>query len=227
LKGTGLTLKQRFFITGTDASSPVNLFSCALLEEANKRGFASLGLKPVATGCRDFDGELESEEAKKLMASSSIELSYLQVNPFALAANTSPHIAAEMAEVRMSSDRIKAYMSGALMRSVNLALVEGVSGWRAPINDRESMASVAQALGFPVILVVTLNDDAINQTLLTVEAIRRDGLSLAGWVVSQARFDCDDRSVDWLRRVVPAPFLGSLSTEDGRSAELNLAPLGL
>ena len=220
-------MKQRFFIAGTDASSPVNLFSCALLEEANQKGLTSLGLKPVATGCTDIDGELKSAEVLNLMANSTIELSYQQVNPFALSAVTAPHIAAEMADVRMSADRIKAYMSGALMRSVNLALVEGVCGWRAPINDRESMASVAQALGFPVILVVALNDDTINQTLLSVEAIRRDGLSLAGWVVSQTRSEYDVRSVDWLRRVVPAPFLGSISTNIDGSGELDLSPLGL
>jgi dethiobiotin synthetase len=89
------------------------------------------------------------------------------------------------------------------------------------------MASVAQALGFPVILVVALNDDTINQTLLSVEAIRRDGLSLAGWVVSQTRSEYDVRSVDWLRRVVPAPFLGSISTNIDGSGELDLSPLGL
>jgi len=220
-------MKLRFFITGTDVSSPLNDFSCALIEQANQKGFTTLGLKPVATGCEDVDGELKSSKALRLMACSSIELSYLQVNPFSLAANASPHIAAEMAEVRMSADRIKAYMSGALMRSVNLALVEGVSGWRAPINDRESMASVAQALGFPVLLVVSLNDNAINQTLLTLEAIRRDGLSLAGWVVSHAQSDVEQQSVDWLRRVVPAPLLGYISSEVGESDELDLAPLGL
>lgn len=220
-------MKQRFFVTGTDLSAPVNRFSCLLLERANQQGLTTLGLKPVATGCSDIEGELKSSEALNLMACSSIELSYLQVNPFALAANTSPHIAAEMADVRMSADRIKAYMSGALMRPVNLALVEGISGWRAPINDRESVASVAQALGFPVILVVSLNDGAINQTLLTLEAIRRDGLPLAGWVVASAQSDLEDKSVDWLRRVVPAPLLGSLSSEIGGADEFDLAPLGL
>ncbi|NRP95293.1 ATP-dependent dethiobiotin synthetase BioD 1 [Marinobacterium sp. xm-g-59] len=220
-------MKQRFFVTGTEVSSPVNEFSCALLKQANQKGFSSLGLKPVATGCSDVDGELKSQEALNLMACSSIELSYFQVNPFSLAANASPHIAAEMADVRMSADRIKAYMSGALMRSVNLALVEGVSGWRAPINDRESMASVAQALGFPVILVVSLNENAINQTLLTLEAIRRDGLTLAGWVVSHIQSEVEQQSVDWLHRVVPAPLLGAISSEVGESDELDLVQLGL
>jgi len=220
-------MKQRFFITGTEVSSPLNEFSCALIEQANLKGLTTLGLKPVATGCEEVDGELKSAEALRLMACSSIELSYLQVNPFSFAASVSPHLAAEMAEVRMSADRIKAYMSGALMRSVNLALVEGVSGWRAPINDRESMASVAQALGFPVILVVSLNDNSINQTLLTLEAISRDGLPLAGWVVSQARSDIDERSVDWLRRVIPAPLLGSISADRDGSGELDFSPLGL
>lgn len=220
-------MKERFFVAGTEVSSPVNEFSCALLKQANQKGFSSLGLKPVATGCGEMDGELKSQEALNLMASSSIDLSYLQVNPFPLSANTSPHIAADMADVRMSADRIKAYMSGALMRSVNLALVEGVSGWRAPINDRESMASVAQALSFPVILVVSLNENAINQTLLTVEAIRRDGLPLAGWVVAQVHGELAERSVEWLRRVVPAPYLGYLASENGELDRLDWTPLGL
>ena len=52
----------------------------------------------------------------------------------------------------------------------------------------------------------------INHALLTAEAIRADGLRLAGWVANQPgeRMSCHEENVDTLRQLLPAPLLGEL-----------------
>ncbi|HBM84286.1 MAG TPA: dethiobiotin synthase, partial [Halieaceae bacterium] len=93
-----------------------------------------------------------------------------------------------------------------------LVLVEGAGGWRVPLGPRETLADLAVALGSDVILVVGMRLGCINHALLTAEAIRADGLRLAGWVANQPgeRMSCHEENVDTLRQLLPAPLLGEL-----------------
>lgn len=203
-------MKQRFFVTGTDTDAGKTLISCALLARFSSQGKKTLGLKPVSAGCERFEGELRNSDALSLMAHSTIELSYSQVNPYAFEAPIAPHIASADAGVRMTADKLQAYINGALMRSYDVALIEGAGGWRVPINDRESLATLAVKLGYPVVLVVGMKLGCLNHALLTVEAIRRDGLNLVGWVANQIDPEMSefDRNLEWLTQTIPAPCLG-------------------
>jgi dethiobiotin synthetase len=74
------------------------------------------------------------------------------------------------------------------------------------------MADLARDLGVGVILVVCMRLGCINHALLTVEAICRDGLPLAGWVANQCgpRMACHEENVATLRQLLGAPFLGDV-----------------
>ena len=203
-------MKQTFFVTGTDTDAGKTLVSAALLNSWSAQGLSTLGIKPIAAGCEMVDDELRNADALALMEQASIELSYSQVNPVALAPAIAPHIAAEQIGSRLSADRISAFCRGTLMRRYDRALIEGAGGWRVPLNDREALSRVAQELGFPVILVVGMKLGCLNHALLTAEAIARDGLRLAGWVANRidpnmAEFDAN---LAWLERHLAAPLLG-------------------
>ena len=96
------------------------------------------------------------------------------------------------------------------MQGANLTLVEGAGGWRVPVNERETLADLAIALSIPVVLVVGMRLGCINHTLLTVEAITRDGLELAGWVANciDPQMDELDANVTTLQHRIQAPMLG-------------------
>lgn len=204
---------KKYFIAGTDTEVGKTYVSCRLLELAHHKGMSCLGLKPVAAGC-DLDGdEQKNEDALALMESSSIKLPYAQVNPVALPEACSPHIAAALAGRTISASRIAGYCRGALMNKIDFALVEGAGGWRVPISPRETMASLAMQLNYPVILVVGLRLGCINHALLTAEAIRGDGLQIAGWVGNQLSSDLmpyHDENVATLKSALNAPFIGVL-----------------
>jgi dethiobiotin synthetase len=63
-------------------------------------------------------------------------------------------------------------------------VVEGVGGFRVPLNDNYDTADMATDLGLPVVLVVGMRLGCISQALLTAEAITTRGLSLMGWVAN-------------------------------------------
>lgn len=203
-------MKQSYFVTGTDTDSGKTLVSAALLHRWTAQGLATLGIKPVAAGCERIDGELKNADALALMAEASIELLYAQVNPVALEPAIAPHIAAAQAGVNLNADRLLAYCRGTLMRKYDRALIEGAGGWRVPLNDREALSSLAQGLRFPVILVVGMKLGCINHALLTAEAIRRDGLPIAGWVANRVNPEMSefDANLEWLSKAMGAPLLG-------------------
>lgn len=208
---------SKFFVAGTDTEVGKTYVSCRLLELAHHQGKSSLGLKPVAAGCDMDDGEFKNEDALALMGSSSIKLPYSQVNPVALPDACSPHIAAARAGKSISASRLAGYCRGALMQKIDFALVEGAGGWRVPISSRETMASLARELGYPVILVVGLRLGCINHALLTAEAIRRDGLKIAGWVGNQLSGEPMpylEENISTLRSALDAPFVGVLPFDE-------------
>ena len=86
-----------------------------------------------------------------------------------------------------------------------------------PLADRPGpgadTAALAQALGFPVLLVVGLRLGCINHALLTAEAVQRRGLVLAGWLgnaIDPALARADE-VFDTLERWLPAPCVGRLT----------------
>ena len=222
-------MKQSYFVTGTDTDAGKTLVSAALLHKWSTEGLATLGLKPVAAGCEMIDGELKNSDALALMQHASIELLYSQVNPVALEPAIAPHIAAAQAGVNLNADRLTAYIRGSLMRKYDRALVEGAGGWRVPLNDREALSRVAQELGFPVILVVGMKLGCLNHALLTAEAIRRDGLKLAGWVAnrSEPKMSEFDANLSWLANAMGAPLLGTIPHLESPSAETTAEYLDL
>jgi dethiobiotin synthetase len=99
-----------------------------------------------------------------------------------------------------------------MMSGADFVLVEGAGGWRVPISLRETLADLAKQLQVGVILVVGMRLGCINHALLTAEAVRRDGLPLAGWVANEPgeRMTCYAENLDTLQRLLPAPLLGEV-----------------
>ncbi len=91
-------------------------------------------------------------------------------------------------------------------------LVEGAGGWLAPLNETASMADLASALGFPVILVVGMRLGCINHALLTVQAIAAQGVPLAGWIANQVdpAMSRYPENLATLQQRIAAPLLGEI-----------------
>ena len=202
-------MSTTFFITGTDTEVGKTAVTCALLHAAKRAGLTTAAVKPVAAGC---DEHGHNDDALALQAAMTLALAYAQVNPVALQPAIAPHIAAAQAGRSLSAKRLAGLCRGVIHSGADLVLVEGAGGWRVPLGPRETLADVAIALGVDVILVVAMRLGCINHALLTAEAIRADGLRLAGWVANQpgAAMACHAENLDTLQRLLPAPLLGEV-----------------
>ena len=203
-------LKQRYFIAGTDTDVGKTLVACALLAQARSRGLTTAAVKPVAAGCIETEDGLRNDDADQLLVQCTVPLHYEQVNPIAFLEPIAPHIAAQKLGQRMQVDRLAGFTSGVLMQGANLTLVEGAGGWRVPVNERETLADLAISLSMPVILVVGMRLGCINHALLTVEAITKDGLKLAGWVANCVDPEMAEleANIATLQSRIKAPMIG-------------------
>lgn len=172
-------MKQGYFITGTDTGIGKTTISCALLQAFAAQGKKVVGMKPVAAGSENghwMDVEL-------LLAASNVNVTRSQINPYAFDPPISPHIAAQQAGTEIELTVIhKTYLE--LSKLAEIVIVEGVGGFLVPITPLQTGADLAKILDLPVILVVGMRLGCLNHALLTTQAIRAAGLTLAGWITN-------------------------------------------
>jgi dethiobiotin synthetase len=201
---------ETYFVTGTDTGVGKTLCSAALLHALAHRHERVVGMKPVAAGLVEHQGQRVSEDVLQLRAASTLAVPAALDNPVALPEPLSPHLAARRAGrvVRVADLLGPAH---ALQQQADALVVEGAGGWRVPLNDEgQTLADLARALGAPVILVVGLRLGCLNHAALTAEAIRHDGLKLAGWIANRidpAMAAADD-NLAYLCATLGAPLLG-------------------
>ncbi|WP_049723456.1 dethiobiotin synthase [Gilvimarinus polysaccharolyticus] len=199
-----------YFVTGTDTDVGKTCVAAALLSLARQAGLTTAAVKPVAAGCQFVTGRWVNDDALCLQAQCWPPLEYAAVNPVAFEAPIAPHIAAAEQGVSLSVTALAQASRAVLAQGADFAVVEGAGGWRVPLSDTETLAELAQVLALPVILVVGMRLGCINHALLSVEAIRRDGLHLAGWVANVVDPDTArlDANIDTLQRQIAAPCVG-------------------
>lgn len=197
-----------WFITGTDTGAGKTRVARLLLEALARAGQTAVGMKPVASGCQASASGLRSDDAEILLAASGVSADYSDINPYSLAPSCAPHLAARECHVDIRLEKIIESFRR-LQQMAPWVLVEGVGGWMVPLDEKLMLSDVACALRLPVILVVGLRLGCLNHALLTVSAIRRERLPLAGWIANQIdpAMTRADENIATLKEKIEAPML--------------------
>ena len=205
-----------YLVTGTDTGVGKTRTSCALIHALRRAGHARVvGMKPVAAGLVPWGEDWASEDAIALRAASTLAVPPALDNPVLLPDPLSPHIAAARAGVEIDIAAIvTSYQT--LAAQADAVVVEGAGGFLVPLTDTLTGADLAQALALPVVLVVGLRLGCLNHALLTAEAIRARGLTLAGWVANRIdpEMGAADENIAYLRARLNAPLLAEVPYQD-------------
>ncbi|SDH87403.1 dethiobiotin synthetase [Pseudomonas flavescens] len=177
-------MSAAYFVTGTDTEIGKTTIAAGLLHAARAAGLSTAAAKPVASGCQLTAEGLRNDDALALLAQCSLPLRYEEVNPRAFAAAIAPHLAARDEGVLLEVSQLQAAVRTILDKGADFTLVEGAGGWRVPLTGTATLSDLAGVLALPVILVVGVRLGCINHAVLSAEAIRRDGVPLAGWVAN-------------------------------------------
>lgn len=176
-------MSRAYFITGTDTEIGKTFVTAALTRALSARGLRVAPIKSLAAGQELVDGRWVNDDVATLLAAQNLGLSDTEVGPLQFREPCAPHIAAKLEGRSIDRDALLAAIRATAAKA-DIALVEGVGGFRVPLTDSWDTADLAVDLGLPVILVVGLRLGCINHALLTAEAIRARGLTLAAWVAN-------------------------------------------
>jgi dethiobiotin synthetase len=178
---------QGLFVTGTDTEVGKTVVSAAILAALRARGTAAVGLKPLITGLDEPAGPVwprDHELLAELAGRSPDEVTLAAFGP-----PVSPHLAAEAAgRPAPTVQALGEWVRGRASEPEPVtAIVEGVGGLLVPFGpDRgQDVRALAAELGLPLLIVARAGLGTINHTLLTLEAARTRGLSVAGVVLNR------------------------------------------
>jgi dethiobiotin synthase len=158
---------QGFFVTGTDTDVGKTVVSAWLVGRLGASYW-----KPVQAGNHP---ETDSEIVRRL---SGAPPERILIEAYVLAEPIAPHEAARRAGTTIDVAKlVPPACDGPLV-------VEGAGGLLVPLDEKAYVIDLASELHLPIVLVARSTIGTINHTLLSIEAIRRRGLPLAGVVVN-------------------------------------------
>lgn len=175
------------FITGTDTGVGKTYFTSLLTRALRQISIPAIPLKPISAGDRG--------DSVTLSEATGGQISPAEINPIHLAAPLSPY-AASMIEGRPFPWGILRERVAKLVQTYpGPFLVEGVGGWRVPLDSTLGIREWAQELSLPVVVVARNSLGTINHTLLTIDSVRQSKLPLLGIILNQTSEKPDDSSM--------------------------------
>ncbi|MBL8736155.1 MAG: dethiobiotin synthase [Planctomycetes bacterium] len=183
-------------VVGTDTGVGKTVASALLLRAALRAGRDVAYWKPVQTG--------DDDDTATVGALANAPAGVLLANAVKLPLPASPHAAAAAAGVTIEVDDLLTTFA-AHRRTDQALLVELAGGLLVPLTLTPRLVTQADWLersGADVVLVARAGLGTLNHTLLTVEALRRRGLTPRALLLVGESF-LDNAAT--LRRLVPAP----------------------
>lgn len=175
---------KSLFITGTNTGVGKTVV-CGCLARFFKLQGINVGIqKWVSTGNKNTSEDIEY--CLKMLGRKGDEIdNHSLVSPYTLDFPSSPHLAAELEQKKISIDRIqKSYHT--LLQRHDLLLVEGVGGVMVPLARDYLLIDLVAELALPVLIVTHSGLGTINHTLLTIEALRKRDIKILGMVFNFA-----------------------------------------
>ncbi len=170
--------------------------------------------KPVASGCREVNGKLVSDDAMTLWHAAGEPLTPEQVCPQRFLAPLAPNLAAAEEGRRVDENLLRIGIDP-WIDACDFLLVEGAGGLLSPLSDNDFNIDLAADLGFPLVIVAPNRLGTINDTLQTavVASVWDERLSIAGVILNQCQRELDESSATnaaELRRHLRVPVLGEV-----------------
>jgi dethiobiotin synthetase len=173
-----------YFITGSDTDVGKTYIACQLVEQLRAAGLAIETRKPAESGCLPGPGgELLTHDAAALQQANGERESIERIARYRFQAALAPHRAARLEGRRVLMQQLV----DACVRDnpQQCLLVEGAGGFYSPLAEDGLNADLAQALQLAVVIVVNDRIGAVNQALMTLQAVASRQLPVAAIVLNQ------------------------------------------
>jgi dethiobiotin synthetase len=195
-----MALSSTYIVAGIDTNAGKTVVSAILAERLQADYW-----KPVQAG------DLDDTDTDKVRRWVSNPRTVCHPEAYRLRTPMSPHGAAALDGIRIEASGL------ALPATRNRLLIELAGGLMVPLRPDFLIIDWLEQLGLPVVLVSRYYLGSINHTLLSIDALRRRGIPLAGIIFN-------GEEVPTTREVVlahaQAPCWGSIGMDQPPSPEM-------
>ncbi|NQT32407.1 MAG: dethiobiotin synthase [Candidatus Omnitrophica bacterium] len=184
-------MNKGIFITGTDTGVGKTVVTGLLGRYLLDEGVNAVTQKWIQTGCDSVSEDIIAHEKLMGEGSGRFKEFYPDMAPYIFKYPASPHLAASLEGENIDPVKI----TGSFYRlsdKFDIVLAEGAGGVMVPLNGEMTISDIAGELKLPVLIVAENRLGAINQTLLTVEAVRVRNLKILGIVFNRPSSSGDE-----------------------------------
>jgi dethiobiotin synthetase len=158
-------MKQTLFITGTDTGVGKTVLTVLLTQFLRERGVKAAALKPICSGSR--------HDARKIFAAMNGALTLDEINPWHFRAPIAPLLAARKENKRVNLPQVLTH-ARTMQKRFDVLLIEGAGGLLSPLGENFDSCDLILALRATPIIVAQNKLGAVNQILLTLEALPKN-----------------------------------------------------
>jgi len=164
------------FVTGTDTGVGKTYFTALLTRLLRAQGIPAVALKPVASGDRS--------DALALAEAMGGAFPIPKINPIHFSTPLAPYAAGMLENRPFPWNQLRSHWRQISGSHPGPFLVEGVGGWRVPMDSTHTVREWARELSLPVLVVCRATLGTLNHSLLTVDSIRQSGLQIPGIIMN-------------------------------------------
>ncbi|MCX7733343.1 MAG: dethiobiotin synthase [bacterium] len=199
-------MTKSVFVTGVSTGVGKTYFSYLFLKKLGQMGMKTLYFKPVETG----GDQPEDYTICSGVASYSHQPIYHFKNPL------SPHLAAKMERRKINIHKIKeAVRKMRERKDIDLIVIEGAGGILVPLTEKYLYRDLISDLKIPIVVIASSYLGVINHSLLTIEAARKKGIQIKGFILNFIREPeniAEQTNSQALRRLLGKLYLGEIDS---------------
>jgi dethiobiotin synthetase len=177
------TSQRGLFLTGTDTDVGKTYIGSQIVSLLQEHGIPVAPRKPIESGCKFIDGELQPDDAKHYYNAVNKNISLDKICPYRFEPAISPQRAAQLVNKPLSTQDVAQACLNKITEN-DFLFIEGAGGFYSPLCEDGLNADLAKNLQLPVLLIAENKLGCINQILLTVQAIQHYDLELYAIVLN-------------------------------------------
>ncbi|MBB6445166.1 dethiobiotin synthase [Bacillus benzoevorans] len=202
-------MAQYFWITGTDTDIGKTLITTYFMRYFQAKGANVIPYKPVQTGIIIENSRKYYGDTAFYQSFSEEPLAAAHLNSYSFKEPASPHYAARL-EGKVIEEEVILQHIKQLKSLYDYVFCEGAGGLYVPLNEQRNyhFLDLMKQSELPVVLVARTTLGTINHTLLSLEALKRNDIPIAGIVFNA--FDgteLERDNIETIRRITDLPSL--------------------